>query len=196
MRLVLKWLIIAVVLVIGLIYAIQDRLIYHSRGYGIGEENAAQPMVKLNYDIDGLHEVAFYVPPAGGGRMHRLWIMFGGNGAVILQYRAGLPAQRALADDAFLLVDYPGYGDSEGHPSSGAIQESANGALQALATQLNTTIKSFPLGVFGHSLGTGRRAGICRRASGSHSYRAGRALYQPLRYGVSFGRADCVAAAS
>jgi uncharacterized protein len=85
-----------------------------------------------------------------------LWIVCGGNGTVALDWSEWL-AEHAPKNDAWLLVDFPGYGDCEGSPSPATIRETFRaGVPQALETigwpqQPDTARLRF----FGHSLGGG-----------------------------------------
>ncbi len=142
----------------GIIYLTQDSMIYHPRTYASGAEmEAGRAIVRLPYRTTQGGQVAFYLPPADGEPPRRLWMMFGGNGGLILQYRDGLPAQPALADDGFLMVDYPGYGYDQGKPSGAAIQDNADTAFKTLAGHLGIDEQALlaRTGIVGHSLGTG-----------------------------------------
>jgi pimeloyl-ACP methyl ester carboxylesterase len=148
---------IGLLLAAGAIYLLQDRMIYHPRPYGAEAENVStRPLIRINYHTSAGDQVAFYAAPAVGGVPERLWIMFGGNGGLILEYHH-LIEQPELANAGILMVDYPGYGYNQGHPSGATIQESANAAVAALAARLDTTPAELlsHAGVIGHSLGTG-----------------------------------------
>ena len=146
------------ILYVGILYLTQDMVVYHPRSY---EANAqaikGRTLVRLNYETSSGRQVAFYLPPADGRMPDRLWIMFGGNGGLILQYADGLPSQQSLQKDGFLLIDYPGYGYNQGKPSDASIQEGADAAFVTLVTQLGIDQKTLLArsGLVGHSLGTG-----------------------------------------
>ena len=53
----------------------------------------------------------------------------------------------------FLLIDYPGYGMSEGRPNPQSILENSERALQALLEQKHWKLDADALCVLGHSLG-------------------------------------------
>lgn len=81
-----------------------------------------------------------------------LWIVCGGNGSLALDWSDWL-ARNAPAQDAYLLVDFPGYGDCEGAPNPARIRESFT-ILAPLAWQkLGESPDSGRLRFFGHSLG-------------------------------------------
>lgn len=83
-----------------------------------------------------------------------LWIVCGGNGTVALDWSDWI-ASHAPAEDAWLLVDFPGYGDCEGKPSPGHIRESLNTLVPMAAESVGLTAKpdASRLRFFGHSLG-------------------------------------------
>jgi len=64
--------------------------------------------------------------------------------------------------DAFLLIDYPGYGSCEGSPSRKTIQESSDAALAALAGHLGVKVAVLEprLRLLGHSLGAASALGF------------------------------------
>ena len=141
-----------------LLYFAQDSIVYHPHAYArpIWQE-AGRKIAPLTYETGSGKQTAFYLPPKDGGPPNRIWIMFGGNGALILDYADTLPMQPLLANEGFLMIDYPGYGLNEGKPSAESIQESANGAVAALSNKLGLDEKTVLLrsGLVGHSLGTG-----------------------------------------
>jgi len=85
-----------------------------------------------------------------------LWIVCGGNGSLALDWSDWL-IEHAPPQDAYLLVDFPGYGDCHGTPSPGAIRESFRAIVPAAAKALGLTNPPDParLRIYGHSLGAG-----------------------------------------
>lgn len=83
-----------------------------------------------------------------------LWIVCAGNGSVALDWSDWLAAQ-APREDAYLLVDFPGYGDCEGSPTPERIRENVVSALPATARSLGWPEQAYPqrLRFLGHSLG-------------------------------------------
>lgn len=63
--------------------------------------------------------------------------------------------KHAPQEDAWLLVDFPGYGDCEGAPSPGRIQESMRAAVPIASEKIGWLRDPDPkrLRFFGHSLG-------------------------------------------
>ena len=141
----------------GIIYGLQDRMIYHPQPYKADMDvRPTRPVSRISYHTGSGTQLAYYAAPKEGGVPARLWLMFGGNGGLILMYHH-LIEQPELANDGLLMIDYPGYGENAGKPSGASIQEGANAALAALAAELHTTPDALlpHVGVFGHSLGTG-----------------------------------------
>jgi uncharacterized protein len=83
-----------------------------------------------------------------------LWIVCGGNGTIALDWSEWLD-EHAPKQDAWLLVDFPGYGDCEGAPTPGRIRESLKTAVPLAIQQIGWSGKVDPgkLRFFGHSLG-------------------------------------------
>lgn len=83
-----------------------------------------------------------------------LWIVCGGNGTVALDWSEWLE-NHAPKEDAWLLVDFPGYGDCEGAPSPARIRESLKISVPLAIEQFGWSGPVDPgrLRFFGHSLG-------------------------------------------
>lgn len=83
-----------------------------------------------------------------------LWIVCGGNGSLALDWSDWL-AEYAPKQDAYVLVDFPGYGDCAGSPSPQAIRESFQALVPAATEMLGWPTPPAPdrLRIFGHSLG-------------------------------------------
>lgn len=151
---------LAIVLGVPVIFLLgcQSRLIYHPSAYrseyeemlaGVGGE-------RLKFTTSQGGQTAFYIPPkvAASGLPDRVWLCFAGNGSLALDWLRVINAW----DDrfAYLLVDYPSYGDCEGRPTPGGIRESSQAAFAALAKRFGVTeveLRSKCL-VLGHSLGS------------------------------------------
>ncbi|MCC6484434.1 MAG: alpha/beta fold hydrolase [Armatimonadetes bacterium] len=159
----LRSLLLAAVTAVALLYLSQGRILYQRAHYPAGTLHRLPPgVVPLSYSIspDGQvwQQKSFYVEPAllPSHAPRRLWVMFGGNGSVALGW---LPlvneARRRDPFAGFLLVDYPGYGFSEGTPSPGTILAGSEGALKALSAYLATPVPRLEqnIGSVGHSLG-------------------------------------------
>jgi pimeloyl-ACP methyl ester carboxylesterase len=82
-----------------------------------------------------------------------IWLGFGGNGSLALDW---LHFTGEWDEGfAYLLIDYPSYGDCEGNPSPGRIRETSKAAFEALMRHLQATAADLKprLAVLGHSLG-------------------------------------------
>jgi pimeloyl-ACP methyl ester carboxylesterase len=75
----------------------------------------------------------FIFPRGSGAR--RIWVAFGGNSSLALDW-TWLIAQDADPGDAFLLIDYPGCGKSDGYARVGSTRAAADKALDVLAVHL------------------------------------------------------------
>ncbi|MCA1764735.1 MAG: hypothetical protein LC633_00515 [Desulfobulbaceae bacterium] len=130
------FLLLVILIIAGLVVTGQHRLIYYPRSY-VGKPPLPERGEVLGYNTGQGRQAAFYLPPAGdpGQVPGRLWLMFGGNASLALDW-LGLIKDFPDPEAAFLLVDYPGYGRSEGRPGPAAILESAETALLALAAHL------------------------------------------------------------
>ena len=116
---------------------------------------SASGAVELPFKIPTGGQTSFYLPPPSGAvPPTRLWVLFSGNGSLALDW---LPLARRdqNAGDAFLLIDYPGYGKSDGWPNIENTRAAAEGALAALATRLAVPPAALEprLNAMGHSLG-------------------------------------------
>jgi pimeloyl-ACP methyl ester carboxylesterase len=85
----------------------------------------------------------------------RIWVAFCGNGSLALDW-TWLIAQDRQAGDGFLLIDYPGYGKSEGYATIASTRAAADKALDALANHLHVSQGELEsrLNLIGHSWGT------------------------------------------
>ncbi len=113
-------------------------------------------MVKLEYKTIAGTQFAFYVPRgAENNPPSRLWIAFGGNGSLALEWLDFIDHDTSPSD-AFLLVEYPGYGESEGYAAIATNRPAADGALAALEKNLGASGGEMEsrLNVVGHSFGT------------------------------------------
>lgn len=154
-RVVLFLLLIVAALVTSLFFA-QHLLIYHPRRYVDGFEHLLPAgTVQLEYTTTAGKQLAFYLPPhSAPASPRRVWVAFSGNASVALDWLD--LAKHYPAADAFLLIDYPGYGRSEGRASINRTRESADGAVRLLAQRLNINDADLAsrLCVLGLSLGS------------------------------------------
>src|SRR2546430_14057236 len=98
---------------LAILYFRQHSLVYHPRPY---DESYAYAFpangIEINYTVATAKYSAYYIPgikPAP----KRLWLAFCGNGSLALDWTTVLREYPGNGD-AFLLVDYPGYGKNGG----------------------------------------------------------------------------------
>jgi pimeloyl-ACP methyl ester carboxylesterase len=142
---------------VALMYFKQHSMIYHPRPY---DPNYVKALPvngeEISYTLPFGKQTAFYIPPCTNGRLPaRLWIAFCGNGSLALDWTtilAGYPNP----NDAFLLVDYPGYGKCQGYASIASMRASSDAALNTLASRLRLSGEELEprLCAIGHSLGS------------------------------------------
>ena len=142
---------------VALIYFKQHSMIYHPRSYDPSYVQALpENGEEISYILPFGKQTAFYVPARNNGELPaRLWIVFCGNGSLALDWttiRGGYPN----SNDAFLLVDYPGYGKCEGYASIASMRASSDAALNALTRGLGLSGEQLEsrLCTIGHSLGS------------------------------------------
>jgi len=135
------------------LWLLQDRLIYYPRHYGIPVEHLPSIITPLRYETTEGQQTAFYLAPKAAP-LNRVWFVFGGNASLALDWQAGLQ-RMAAANDCFVLVDYPGFGYSQGYPSARAIDESSEALFVRVAAHLELTAAQLEtrLALLGHSLG-------------------------------------------
>ena len=143
---------LVVLAVAAIIHFCQHSLIYHPRPYGAAYSRVLPPHgVEIEYALPFGKQTAFYVPPPNDSPK-RIWLAFCGNGSLALDWTGLLPGYPPNGD-AFLLVDYPGYGKNSGYATIDSTRATAEGALSALAHRLHVDEAQLTLCVIGHSLG-------------------------------------------
>ncbi len=142
--------------VAALLYLKQHAFIYHPRPYDASYANALPVSgEELRYSLPFGEQTAFYIPARDATALpQRIWFAFCGNGSLALDWTtilAGYPN----GGDAFVLIDYPGYGKSAGYASIASTRASADAALDALAKRLGLSRDEVEprLCAIGHSLG-------------------------------------------
>lgn len=135
----------------------QSSLIYHPNPYRAEYETMLRNAngARITFSTSQGTQTAFYIPPRNpaAGPPQTLWLCFAGNGSLALDwlhFTSGWDGRFA-----YLLVDYPGYGDCAGKPTPGRIRDSGKAAFAALARHLGTTDAELKpkTAVLGHSLG-------------------------------------------
>jgi len=135
----------------------QRKMIYFPRRYEASYKmGLPHNTVELKYRTTSGNQVSFYIPPRTdkGEKPKTLWVFFGGNGSLALDWLLYLD-QFPEKTSGVLLVEYPGYGLCEGHPSFQTITENSQAAFRALAQRLVMEPLELEkdLNVLGHSLG-------------------------------------------
>ena len=146
-----------VVLVAGFLFFIQHSMIYYPRAYSAEYDGIIGSNVhELNYEIIGSgKQTAFYFSPKeNAGIPSHIWVMFSGNASVALDWLY-LLERPGFRDHGFLLVDYPGYGKSEGKAGMVNTRASAEKALEKLGEHLQVKQSDMEprLNAAGQSLG-------------------------------------------
>jgi pimeloyl-ACP methyl ester carboxylesterase len=151
-RIALLVMLALVVVVVGLLYGLQRRLIYFPDA---GDVPPAADVIAGAHDVtlrtsDGLELGAWFVPPRGQDRQLAVLVAPGNGGNRV--GRASLA--EALADCGFgvLLMDYRGYGGNPGSPSEDGLALDAEAAVDQLAELGYPAASTI---YFGESLGTG-----------------------------------------
>lgn len=141
---------------LGLLASCQSKLIYFPRPYGPGTTAEWQTKTagkQIDFTTSQDKQRAFLQGDLTHPR--NLWIVCGGNGTVALDWSEWI-AEHAPGEDAYLLVDFPGYGDCEGSPSPGRIRESLKTGVPHALREIGwpDSVDSSRLRFFGHSLGS------------------------------------------
>lgn len=141
---------------IGILNLLAHIIIYHPHPYRANYQRLLSTgAIELLFKTSAGQQTAFYVSlRVGSGVPDRIWVAFCGNGSLALDWLP-LTARDQIRGDAFLLIDYPGYGKSGGWPNIANTRSAAEGALVALAARLGVEpITLEPrLETMGHSLG-------------------------------------------
>ncbi len=153
------------------IAACQSKLIYYPRPYPpttVQEWRNRTHGKPIDFTTSQGNQRAFLQGNLTSPR--NLWIVCGGNGTVALDWSSWL-AMHAPNEDAWLLVDFPGYGDCEGSPSPEHIRESFHTVIPLASATVGLTPSPDPsrLRIFGHSLG----AASCLIAASEFNIRNG-----------------------
>ena len=156
-KMILKSIVIGVAAFTGILFFGQHKLIWFPRAYGAAyKAELPKNAVELRYTTSQGSQCSFYLPPksAAAARPERVWVLFGGNGSLALDWTDFL-RNDPDKNDGFLLVDYPGYGLCQGSAEPANIEESADKALASLAAHLEMKPDELEskLNVLGHSIG-------------------------------------------
>lgn len=164
--LVRSLIVVAVILLAfaALLFFVQGGMIYLPRRYDPIEVRnwRAEGLLELEFETGQGKQGAFYQAPAGAGPPSCIWLVFSGNGGRAMDYRD----VAASSGCGYLFVDYPGYGLCDGSPNPERIDETVDGAIEALWAKLGADVGAgrARLCVIGHSLG----AAVGLRAAARH----------------------------
>ena len=135
------------------LYFRQHSLVYHPRQY---DESYAYSFpadgIEINYRVGAANYTAYYLATGGKPLPKRIWMAFCGNGSLALDWTTIL-RDYPWNGDAFLLIDYPGYGKNGGYATIESTRASTDAALAALAARLNQSADQLQFCAIGHSLG-------------------------------------------
>ena len=137
----------------------QHAMIYHGRPYRPSYQARLPPgAAELRYSTPQGRQLSFYIAPRNRGLRgpKRVWAMFPGNASLALDWTHFI-AQAPDPDDGFLLIEYPGYGASEGSASPASIDEAAEKTFDELVVKLaiDRQLLDGRMNVIGLSLGCG-----------------------------------------
>jgi uncharacterized protein len=137
--------------------SLERSVLYHPHLYGASHLEAFQKRggKRIDYKTAQGKQTAWLIAQRKGATPERLWVFCGGNGSLALDLEHVARATGFDAD-AFLFVDYPGYGGlCSGTPSPRSIRENVTEAVLAAAKQtlIDPAARPERVCVFGHSLG-------------------------------------------
>jgi uncharacterized protein len=147
--------VLLLVSLVSLVLLFQDRLIYFPVRYSTAQLEEARNIgvQEVRFQTCQGNQAAFFFRHEHCQTAPKnLWLVFGGNGDVALEW-LGLVRSLPGAAAGFLLIDYPGYGICEGRPNPQTILENSECALRALLEQKHWKLDADALCVLGHSLG-------------------------------------------
>lgn len=118
-------LIVAVPLVAAaFLFVVQDRMIYFPRPYDnrIGEMLRGTEAQLIEFRFRDARQVCYWIPGKDPGEDSPIWFVLGGNASRAFDWMDNVETmRRAHPDWSFVLVEYPGYGNSGGEPGRNAI---------------------------------------------------------------------------
>ncbi len=157
--------------ILALLTGCQSKLIYFPRPYGpdhVAKWDAEPGTTVIDYTTSEGKQQAYLLTPAP--KPERLWLVVGGNGTLALDWSDWL-REHGPQQDAWLLIDIPGYGACEGKPRPGTIRRSLKAVVPTAMESLHWSLPAdhAKLRFFGHSLG----AAVCLMAAEEYDVRRG-----------------------
>jgi len=140
---------------LSLLARMQGRFIYFPRRYRSVDlaQARATGVEEIRFTTSqGAQTAFFWRKTDSGSRWRNIWLVFGGNGTLALEWLSFF-VKFADPQSGVLLVDYPGYGVCEGNPDPRTILENSQCALAALFAGRHWEFGTEALYAFGHSLG-------------------------------------------
>ena len=141
---------------IDAIELMERAILYHPRKYDPGLIRAFESSggVRIRYKTELGEQSAWLIKDFKEKTPERLWVFCGGNATLALEL-SSLARSLKFDKDAFLLVDYPGYGECEGLASPAGIRQNMKASVLAVCGKLALDAKQLPrtARVFGYSLG-------------------------------------------
>ena len=139
-----------------LLTSCQSRLIYFPRPYGpddVADWDKEPGTTVIKYSTTEGKQQAYLLSPTP--KPERLWLVVGGNGTLALDWSDWL-RQHGPQQDAWLLIDIPGYGACEGKPRPATIRRNLKAVVPATMESLHWSLPADQpkLRFFGHSLGS------------------------------------------
>jgi hypothetical protein len=135
--LMLTTLLLAALTVFAVGALLQRSFIYYPRRYptAVVQSALSRGVTVIEFQTSQGKQAAFlYRKVASDHPPRRLWLTFGGNAMVALDW---LDLVREFPDRSagFLFIDYPGYGSCEGSPNPTHILETSRGAFMPCKTE-------------------------------------------------------------
>jgi pimeloyl-ACP methyl ester carboxylesterase len=142
--------------VLAMLTGCQSKLIYFPRPYGgdhVANWDAEPGTTVIDYKTSEGKQQAYLL--SNTPKPERLWLVCGGNGTLALDWSDWL-RENAPRQDAWLLVDIPGYGACSGNPRPSTIRQSLKAVVPAAMDSLQWSLPADhgKLRFFGHSLGS------------------------------------------
>lgn len=112
--------------------------------------------LRLEFTTDQGRQVAYYLPPPTNpaNPPPHLAILYPGIGSVALGWLRFIKPEEA-PDTGWLMIDYPGRGESGGKMDPADLYQNSEGAMAALARHFGAGQITAELALLGHSFGSG-----------------------------------------
>lgn len=157
--------------VLALLTGCQSKLIYFPRPYGpdhVAKWDAEPGTTVIDYTTAEGKQQAYLLSP--GPQPERLWLVCGGNGTLALEWSDWL-REHGTRQDAWLLIDIPGYGACSGSPRPATIRQNLKAVVPTALESLHWSLPAdhAKLRFFGHSLGSA----VCLMAASEYDLHRG-----------------------